>query len=150
MSDLLHFEDFSVGESRDLGTYAVTAEEIKSFAREFDPQFFHLDENRAKASVLGGLSASGWHTCGIVMRLMVDGYLGRTAGMGSPGLDEVRWLKPVYAGETLLGRMTVLAKRQSKSRPEMGLVTMKWEARSATGETKIDMTGVNLIKVRRP
>ena len=150
MSDLLHFEDFSVGESRELGTYAVTAEEIKSFAREFDPQFFHLDENRAKASVLGGLSASGWHTCGIVMRLMVDGYLGRTAGMGSPGLDEVRWLKPVYAGETLLGRMTVLAKRQSKSRPEMGLVTMKWEARSATGETKIDMTGVNLIKVRRP
>jgi acyl dehydratase len=150
MSDLLHFEDFSVGESRDLGTYAVTAEEIKSFAREFDPQFFHLDEDRAKASVLGGLSASGWHTCGIVMRLMVDGYLGRTAGMGSPGLDEVRWLKPVYAGETLLGRMTVLAKRQSKSRPEMGLITMKWEARSATGETKIDMTGVNLIKVRRP
>jgi len=150
MSDLLHFEDFSVGESRDLGTYAVTAEEIKSFAREFDPQFFHLDDDRAKASVLGGLSASGWHTCGIVMRLMVDGYLGRTAGMGSPGLDEVRWLKPVYAGETLLGRMTVLAKRKSKSRPEMGLVTMKWEARSATGETKIDMTGVNLIKVRRP
>jgi acyl dehydratase len=150
MSDLLHFEDFSVGESRDLGTYAVTTEEIKSFAREFDPQFFHLDEDRAKASVLGGLSASGWHTCGIVMRLMVDGYLGRTAGMGSPGLDEVRWLKPVYAGETLLGRMTVLAKRQSKSRPEMGLVTMKWEARSATGETKIDMTGVNLIRVRRP
>ncbi|TMJ36515.1 MAG: MaoC family dehydratase [Alphaproteobacteria bacterium] len=150
MSDLLHFEDFSVGESRDLGTYAVTAEEIKSFAREFDPQFFHLDDDRAKASVLGGLSASGWHTCGIVMRLMVDGYLGRTAGMGSPGLDEVRWLKPVYAGETLLGRMTVLAKRKSKSRPEMGLVTMKWEARSATGETKIDMTGVNLIKVRQP
>jgi acyl dehydratase len=150
MSDLLHFEDFTVGESRDLGTYAVTAEEIKSFAREFDPQFFHLDEDRAKASVLGGLSASGWHTCGIVMRLMVDGYLGRTAGMGSPGLDEVRWLKPVYAGETLLGRMTVLAKRQSKSRPEMGLITIKWEARSATGETKIDMTGVNLIKVRRP
>ena len=128
----------------------MTAEEIKSFAREFDPQFFHLDDDRAKASVLGGLSASGWHTCGIVMRLMVDGYLGRTAGMGSPGLDEVRWLKPVYAGETLLGRMTVLAKRKSKSRPEMGLVTMKWEARSATGETKIDMTGVNLIKVRQP
>lgn len=150
MSDLLHFEDFSVGESRDLGTYAVTAEEIKSFAREFDPQFFHLDEDRAKASVLGGLSASGWHTCGIVMRLIVDGYLGRTAGMGSPGLDEVRWLKPVYAGEMLLGRMTVLAKRQSRSRPEMGLITMKWEARSATGETKIDMTGINLIKVRRP
>jgi acyl dehydratase len=150
MSTLLHFEDFTVGESWDLGAYRVTAEEIKGFAREFDPQFFHLDEDRAKSSVLGGLSASGWHTCGILMRLMVDGYLGRTAGMGSPGLDEVKWLKPVYAGETLTGRMTVLAKRQSKSRPEMGLVTMRWEACSAEGETKIDMTGINLIKVRAP
>jgi acyl dehydratase len=150
MSDLLHYEDFIVGESRDLGAYEVTAAEIKSFAREFDPQFFHLDEDRARSSVLGGLSASGWHTCGILMRLMVDGYLGNTAGMGSPGLDEVKWLKPVYAGETLRGRMTVLAKRQSRSRPEMGLVTMKWEALSATGEVKIDMTGINLIKVRAP
>ena len=148
MSDLLHYEDFTVGESWDLGAYRVTAEEIRGFAREFDPQFFHLDEDRAKSSVLGGLSASGWHTCGILMRLIVDGYLGRTAGMGSPGFDEVKWLKPVYAGETLTGRMTVLAKRQSKSRPEMGLVTMRWEACSAQGETKIDMTGINLIKVR--
>jgi acyl dehydratase len=150
MSDLFHFEDFTVGESWDLGTYRVTAEEIKGFAREFDPQFFHLDEDRAKSSVLGGLSASGWHTCGILMRLMVDGYLGRTAGMGSPGIDEVKWLKPVYAGETLTGRMTVLAKRQSKSRPEMGLITMRWEARSAEGEGKIDMTGINLVRVRAP
>jgi acyl dehydratase len=150
MSDLFHYEDFIVGESRDLGAYEVTAAEIKSFAREFDPQFFHLDEEQARSSVLGGLSASGWHTCGILMRLMVDGYLGKTAGMGSPGLDEVKWLKPVYAGETLRGRMTVLAKRQSRSRPEMGLVTMKWEALSAAGEVKIDMTGINLIKVRAP
>lgn len=150
MTDLLHYEDFTVGESRDLGTYQVMAEEIKSFAREFDPQFFHLDEERAKSSVLGGLSASGWHTCGIVMRMMVDGYLGRTAGMGSPGVNEVKWLKPVYAGEMLRGRMTVLAKRQSQSRPEMGLVTMRWEAQSTKGETKIDMTGINLIKVRTP
>jgi acyl dehydratase len=150
MSDLLHYEDFAVGERLDLGTYQVTATEIKSFASEFDPQFFHLDEERAKTSVLGRLSASGWHTCGILMRLMVDGYLGKTAGMGSPGLDEVKWLKPVYAGETLRGRMTVLAKRQSRTRPDMGLVTMRWEAQSTTGERKIEMTGINLIKVRAP
>jgi acyl dehydratase len=150
MSDLLHYEDFTVGETWDLGTYRVTAEEIKSFAREFDPQFFHLDEDRARSSVLGGLSASGWHTCGMLMRLMVDGYLDRTAAMGSPGLEEVKWLKPVYAGETLTGSMTVLTKRQSKSRPDMGLVTMRWEARSAEGESKIDMTGINLVKVRAP
>jgi acyl dehydratase len=150
MSDLLHYEDFIVGETFDLGTYEVTAEEIKSFAREFDPQFFHLDDERAKSSVLGGLSASGWHSCGILMRLKVDGYLGRTAGMGSPGVEEVKWLKPIYAGETLRGRMTVLSKRQSKTRPEMGLVTMRWEAQSIQGEAKLDMTGINLIKVRGP
>ena len=150
MSDLLHYEDFTVGTSFNLGDYQVTADEIKTFAREFDPQFFHLDEERAKSSVLGGLSASGWHTCGILMRLMVDGYLGRTAGMGSPGIDEVKWLEPVRAGETLRGRMTVLARRRSKSRPDMGLVTMRWEARSLQGEAKIDMTGINLIKVRAP
>jgi acyl dehydratase len=86
----------------------------------------------------------------MLMRLMVDGYLYKTAAMGSPGLDEVKWLKPVYAGEKLLGRMTVLAKRQSKSRPDMGLITMRWEAQSTIGETKIDMTGINLIKVRAP
>jgi acyl dehydratase len=150
MSDLLHYEDFAVGETFDLGTYEVTAQEIKAFAREFDPQFFHLDDERAKSSVLGGLSASGWHSCGILMRLMVDGYLGRTAGMGSPGVEEVKWLRPIYAGETLQGRMTVLSKRQSKTRPEMGLVTMHWEAQSTQGEAKLDMTGINLIKVRVP
>ena len=150
MSDLLHYEDFTVGDSFDLGNYRVTSDEIKAFAREFDPQFFHLDEERAKTSVLGGLSASGWHTCGMLMRLMVDGYLTRTAAMGSPGIDEVKWLKPVYAGETLTGRMTVLAKRQSRSKPEMGLVTMRWEACSHDGQSKIDMTGINLIKVRAP
>ena len=150
MAELLHFEDFAVGKSLDLGTYEVTAAEVKAFASEFDPQFFHLDEERAKSSVLGGLSASGWHTCGMLMRMIVDGCLARTAGMGSPGLDEIKWLKPVYAGETLRGRMTVLAKRQSKSRPDMGLVTMRWEAHSVEGEAKIDMTGVNLIKVRAP
>src|SRR5262245_38340690 len=150
MSDLLHYEDFTVGESWNLGAYRVTAQEIKEFAREFDPQFFHLDDERAKSSVLGGLSASGWHSCGILMRLMVDGYLGRTAGMGSPGMEEVKWLKPVYAGETLQGRMTVLAKRRSKSRPEMGVVTMRWEAQSKLGETKLDITGINLIRVRAP
>src|SRR5262245_35086173 len=150
MPKLLHYEDFMVGESFELGDHRVTADEIRAFAREFDPQLFHLDEERAKSSVLGGLSASGWHTCGILMRLMVDGYLGRTAAMGSPGLDEVKWLKPVYAGETLRGRMTVLAKRQSQTRPEMGLVTMRWEAHSLHGESKIDMTGINLIKVRAP
>jgi acyl dehydratase len=150
MADLLHYEDFAVGETRDLGSYHVTADEIISFAREFDPQPFHLDETEGRASVLGALAASGWHSCAMLMRMMVDGYLGRTAGMGSPGIENLRWLKPVLAGETLAGRMTVMEKRVSKSRPEMGLVTMRWEMLNGAGEAKLDMTGITLVRVRAP
>lgn len=150
MADLLHYEDFAIGETRDLGRYQVTAEEIVRFAREFDPQPFHLSEEGGRASLLGALSASGWHSCAMLMRMMVDGYLGRTAGMGSPGIDELRWLKPVFAGEILSGRMTVLDKRVSKSRPEMGLVTMRWEMQNQAGEAKLDMTGITLIRLHAP
>jgi acyl dehydratase len=150
LSTLLHYEDFAVGDSRDFGSYQVTAEEIKSFAREFDPQPFHLDEEEGKASVLGGLSASGWHTCAMLMRMMVDGYLGQSASLGSPGLDELKWLKPVYPGETLAARYTVLSKRVSAKRRETGIVTMRWQIFSTAGEMKMEVTGVNLIKVRSP
>ena len=149
-AELLHYEDFAIGETRDLGRYHVTAEEIVRFAREFDPQPFHLSEEGGRASVLGALSASGWHSCAMLMRMMVDGYLGRTAGMGSPGIDELRWLKPVFAGEILSGSMTVLDKRVSKNRPEMGLVTMRWEMQNQADEAKLDMTGITLIRLHAP
>jgi acyl dehydratase len=147
---LLHFEDFAVGESRDFGRYEVTSEEIKAFAREFDPQPFHLDEQAGKESILGALCASGWHTGAMLMRMMVDGYLGRSASLGSPGLDELKWLKPVFPGETLTARFTVTAKRRSAKSPEMGIITMLWEVFSASGEKKMEVTGVNLVKVRSP
>lgn len=150
VKDFLHFEDFSEGDVHALGPYAVTKDEIIAFAREFDPQPFHLDEAAAKASILGGLCASGWHACAMLMRMMVDGYLGRTAGMGSTGLDEVKWLKPVYAGETLSGRMTVLAKRISGKRPEMGIIQARWELFNQAAERKLEMTGINLVKARQP
>jgi acyl dehydratase len=144
----LFFEDFPVGEVVDYGSYEVTAEEIVRFAREFDPQLFHVDEKAARASMLGGLSASGWHVCAIVMRMMVDGYFGRTASMGSTGIDEMKWLKPVFAGDRLSCRRTTLAARASAKRPEMGILTMRWELFDAKAEKKAEMTGVNLIKVR--
>jgi acyl dehydratase len=150
VKDLLHYEDFSEGDTFVLGPYVVTKEEIIAFAREFDPAPFHLDEAAAKASLLGGLCASGWHVCAMLMRMMVEGYLGRAAGMGSNGVDEVRWLKPVYAGETLRGRMTVLSKRVSARRPEMGIIRARWEVVDQADEKKLEMTGVNLIRVRRP
>jgi acyl dehydratase len=148
--ELLHFEDFTVGESRDFGRYEVTAEEIKAFGCEFDPQPFHVDEEAGRQSLLGGLCASGWHTGAMLMRMMVDGYLGQSASLGSPGLDEIKWLKPVFPGETLSARFTVMAKRQSAKSPEMGIITMRWEVFSASGERKMEVTGVNLVRVRAP
>jgi acyl dehydratase len=117
---------------------------------EFDPQPFHLDEEAGRASILGGLCASGWHTGAMLMRMMVDGYLGNSAGLGSPGLDELKWLKPVFPGETLTSRFTVLAKRVSAKNPGMGILTMRWEVFSSAGEKKMEVTGINLIKVRTP
>jgi acyl dehydratase len=149
-STLLHYEDFAEGAVFELGPYPVTKDEIIAFAQEFDPAPFHLDEAAAKASILGGLCASGWHVCAMLMRMMVDGYLGQSAGMGSTGVDEVKWLKPVYKGETLRGRMSVLSKRVSAKRPEMGIVKARWEVFNEADEKKLEMTGVNLIKVRRP
>jgi acyl dehydratase len=149
MIELLHFYDFPVGEVVEYGNYLVTVEEILEFAREFDPQPFHIDEKAAKASLLGGLSASGWHVCAIMMRMIVDGYYGRTASMGSAGIDEVKWLKPVRPGDRLSCRRTTLKARISASRPEMGIVKMRYEIFDAAAEKKAEMTGLNLIKVRR-
>jgi len=146
----LHYEDFTEGRVFDLGTYQVTRDEVIAFASEFDPQPFHLDEAAAKSSVLGGLSASGWHNCAIMMRMICDGYLNHAAGLGSSGMDEVKWLKPVYAGETLTGTMTVVARRVSSKRPEMGILTCRWELFNLAGEKKVEQTGVNFMRVRNP
>ena len=146
----LYFEDFTVGDTREFGRYEVTADEIKAFAREFDPQPFHLDEEAGRSSILGGLCASGWHTGAMLMRMMVDGYLGNSASLGSPGLDELKWLKPVFPGETIKARFTVIAKRQSSKNPGMGIITMRWDVLSAAGDKKMEVTGINLIKVRWP
>ncbi|MGQ0485904.1 MAG: MaoC family dehydratase, partial [Hyphomicrobiales bacterium] len=120
------------------------------YAREFDPQPFHIDEAAAKASLLGRLAASGWHSCAMLMRMMTDAYLGRAASMGSSGLDEVKWLKPVYAGETLTGKMTVLSKRVSAKRPELGILKCRWDLYNERLEKKLEQTGINFMSLRAP
>lgn len=150
MAELLHYEDFHVGQVIPLGPYVVTREEVLDFAHEFDPQDFHLDEEAARASVLGGLAASGWHSCAMLMRMLCDGYLNRSAGLGSPGLSEVKWLKPVLVGETLSGTMTVLSTRKSKSRPELGILDCRWELVNDRREKKLEQTGINFMRVRQP
>lgn len=149
-ADLLHYEDFQTGDVKTHGDFEVTAELIRDYAREWDPQPFHLDEELAKNSVLGGLCASGWQVCAIMNRLMVEGYASKAAGLGSFGVSETKWMKPVYAGDVLTLRYTVLEKRVSASRPEMGIVTMRWEAIDQHGTVKTEMTGVNLFRVRNP
>ena len=142
------YEDFREGSSVDLGSKLVTAEEIVEFALEFDAQPMHLDEEAGKASILGGLSASGWHTCSMFMRLMCDGFLLDSTSQGSPGLDYVRWKKPVLAGDTLTGKSTVLAKRMSKSKPGMGFITVKSELSNQRGETVLELENTGMFLSR--
>jgi acyl dehydratase len=115
---MLYYEDITVGSSNKFGNYEATREEVMRFAETYDPQPFHLDDNAAAATHFGRLSASGWHTCAMTMRMMVDNMkVQKQAGLGSPGVDNLRWVKPVYPGDTLTCRTEVLEKRRSKSRP---------------------------------
>jgi acyl dehydratase len=121
----IHFDDFAPGQVHPLGRRTLTRDEIVGFAREWDPQPFHLDEQAAAGSIYGGVIASGWHTVCVFMRLLADGLLNRSAAMGSPGVDEVRWLRPVRPGDTLDARLEVLEVRPSRSKPDRGIVRLQ-------------------------
>jgi acyl dehydratase len=141
----LTFEDFPPGRFGTFGPRHVTRDEILSFAAEFDPQPMHLDEEAAKLSLLKGLSASGWHLCSIMMRMMVDGFVGRTASLGSPGVNEVRWLAPLRPGDDLLLDVDVMEARVSRSRPETGIVMFRSTVRNAAGQALCEMVSPIMI-----
>ncbi|MTH98396.1 MaoC family dehydratase [Roseibium sp. RKSG952] len=143
MKDLLHFEDFEAGQVFELGEMPVTRAELLAFAGEFDPQPFHLDEEAARQSILGGLAASGWHTASIAMRLLADALLSRSTSQGSPGIERLRWLKPVLAGDSLSAETEVVSSRALKSRPELGLVHFLLRVSNQRGE--VVMTQENPI-----
>ena len=146
----LYWEDLQVGEVRDLGTLSPTREEIMAFATQFDPQPFHLDDEAAKQSVFGALCASGWHTCAMAMRLMVTNFLCHTSSLGSPGLDKLRWLKPVYPGDTLRLQHTFLDKRVMAKRPHVGMVLTTWEMFNQHGDKVLHMEGWAMFGLRHP
>ena len=127
MPEKLHWEDFTLGAVAIYGPRLVTREEIVAFAAEFDPQPMHLDEAAATNTLLGGLGASGWHSCCLLMRMIADGFILNSASMGAPGVDAVKWLKPLRPGTQVRVRSTVLDTRASMSRPERGLVKFKFE-----------------------
>ena len=144
-----HWEDFPPGQVREFGSYAVTREAVLEFARAYDPQPFHLDDAAAAASLFGRLAASGWHTCAIVMRMLCDEYLLEAASLGSPGIDQIRWLAPVFPGDTLRMRLTVLEARPLASRPQVGMVRNGYEVFNQDGTTVLTMQGVGFFG-RRP
>jgi acyl dehydratase len=144
------WEDLAVDEVRDLGSITPTAEEIVAFASQFDPQPFHLDPEAAKDSVFGALCASGWHTCAMAMRLMVTNFLHETSSLGSPGLDSLKWLKPVYPGDTLTLRHTITEKRVMAKRPDVGLVRTTWEMFNQHGDAVLRMEGYGMFRLRHP
>ena len=146
---MIWWEDFKVGERSEMGRHTFAHDEIVTFARQFDPQPFHVDPAAAKASPFGDLIASGWHTCAVGMRLMVDQYIGRTVSLGSPGIEDIRWLKPVFAGDTLTYSRTVTESRASATRAGVGLVKHRWEAVNQAGETVLTMEGWGMYG-RRP
>lgn len=142
------YEDFEIGSSLELGSKLVTAEEIVEFASEFDPQSMHLDQAAGDASILGGLSASGWHICGMFMRMLCDALLLDSTSQGSPGIDEVKWKKPVLAGDHLTALSTVLDKRMSSSRPGLGLVSMRAEMINQRGESVFELQNTGMFLTR--
>lgn len=142
------YEDFQVGSSLELGSKLVSAGEIVEFASEFDPQPMHLDRAAGEASILGGLSASGWHICGMFMRMLCDALLLDSTSQGSPGIDEVKWKKPVLAGDRLTARSTVLDKRMSSSKPGLGLVSMRAEMVNQRGESVFELQNTGMFLSR--
>lgn len=137
----LYWEDFAVGEQVEMGSHTFTEAEIIAFARQFDPQPFHIDPEAARRSAFGGLIASGWHTCSVGMRLMCENYVNRAISMGAPGVDSIRWPNPVRPGDTVTFRRTVLQSRASNSRPDMGLLMTRWEGFNQRGELVASMEG---------
>ncbi|HWK93950.1 MAG TPA: MaoC/PaaZ C-terminal domain-containing protein [Pseudolabrys sp.] len=150
MTERLHFEDFKAGDVAIYGPRHVTREEIIAFAAEFDPQPMHLDEAAGTASLLGGLGGSGWHSCSLLMRMICDGFILNSTSMGSPGVEEVRWLRPLRPGVNLRVRSKVLEVRTSKSRPDMGLVRLTFEMIDDSDDVLTTMTTTLMLGRRAP
>jgi acyl dehydratase len=144
-----YLEDFAVGQVMEFPPRTVSEDEIIAFARDYDPQPFHLDKEAARQSLFGGLCASGWHTAGLMMRTLVDNMIGKYASMGSPGVDQLRWVKPVFPGDTLHLRGEVLEVRFSQSKPDRGVITSRYEMKNQKGETVLTMQAKGMY-ARRP
>jgi len=148
--DRRHFEDLRIGEVVDLGRTTVSKDMIVTFAREFDPFPFHLDEAAAKASLLGGLASSGWQTGGLSLRMLVDSFLNTVASAGGLGFTDLKWKNPVMVGDTIGGTVTIADLRRSDSHPQWGIMTLDFDIRNQKGQPVLTMRLANLIDTRTP
>ncbi len=145
-----YFEDYQPGTVVDCGSFSLTEAEIIAFARQYDPQPFHVDPVAAKDGPFGGLIASGWHTTSVMMRHLVDHYVSPESSIGSPGVDNIRWSRPVRPGDTLRVRATVVDARRSSSKPDRGIITTLAEVLNSGGEVAMRVTANNFILLRDP
>ena len=145
---LMYLEDFQPGQTFDLGSIEVTHEQVVDFAKQFDPQPFHLDIDAGGQSIFGGLIASGWHTCSLMMRLVVDNLFSRTATLGSPGVNQIRWILPVRPGDTLTASTRVLAVTSSVSKPDRGTIEFHYDVRNQNNEAVLAMQGISMFRRR--
>ncbi len=148
--DRLHLEDIEIGRTVTFGHKVVSKDEIIAFAQEFDPQLMHLDEEAAKQSIVGGLCASGFHSCAMLMRILAEDLLNHSTSQGSPGIDDVRWFRPIRPGDTLSARLTCTAKRAFASRPHIGLAKLKIELLNQKGDVVMSWDSNQLLRVRNP
>ncbi len=145
---MMHFEDFSVGWQVALGPIVVTRDAVLAFAQDFDPQPFHLDDEAARTGPFGALTASGWHTCGMIMRVVCDAFLNNAAGRGSPGVDRIQWKNPVFVGDILSGTFEVQQMRKSASRPGIGILHYIAAVHDQHGTPKAEFQGPFFMQTR--
>lgn len=148
--DRRHFEDLAVGEVIDLGRTTVSKQMIITFAREFDPFPFHLDEDAAKASLLGGLASSGWQTGALSLKMLVDNFLSTIASCGGLGFRDLKWKTPVMVGDTIGGTVTIAELRRSSSHPQWGILTLDFDMRNQKDKPVLTMRLANLVECRNP
>ena len=146
---LIYFEDIQVGQKIQLGSISVTKKEIISFAKQYDPQPFHVNEEKAKESLFEGICASGWHTCSLFMKILYEGFLINAASLGSPGMDEIRWLKPLRPGDTITGVGEVMTKKPSKSKPNLGSLIISYRVFNQGDELIMTLISRAIMQIRQ-
>ena len=145
---MIYFEDLNIGKKILIGPISVSEKEIIEFAKKFDPQPFHVDIEKAKDSLFGNLCASGWHTCSLYMRMLYDGLLINLASLGSPGMNEIRWIKPLFPDETINGELTIISKTPSKSKPSIGSMVIDSKVFNSKKELIMTMQSISIVKKR--